>query len=112
MLTLPSALQSLAQITVVTLFNSLWEAALLALVVWAILRLTPNVSATTRYAAWSFALVASLLLPIATSIPLVTVQHVTHSANMNAGAPRSSANSNLQAVRESSSGVRVTAAVP
>ncbi|HEV3155133.1 MAG TPA: pentapeptide repeat-containing protein [Candidatus Baltobacteraceae bacterium] len=110
MLTLPSALQSLAQITVVTLFNSLWEAALLALVVWAILRLTPNVSATTRYAAWSFALVASLLLPIATSIPLVTVQHVTHSANTGVRTRQSSTNSNVRVARESSSSARVTEA--
>ena len=78
MLSMLSSLDPVARITVATLFNSLWEAALLALVVWAILRIVPNTSATTRYAAWSCALVASLLLPLATAIPQISVQHSAH----------------------------------
>ena len=70
-----SALEPIARIAVATLFNSLWEAALLAFAVWLILRVLPNLNATTRYAAWCVALVAALLLPIATAIPQITVQH-------------------------------------
>lgn len=72
---LTSALEPAARITVATLFNSLWEAALLAFAVWGILRVLPNLNATTRYAAWCVALVGSLLLPLATAIPQITVQH-------------------------------------
>jgi uncharacterized protein YjbI with pentapeptide repeats/beta-lactamase regulating signal transducer with metallopeptidase domain len=70
-----SALEPVARITVATLFNSLWEAALLAFAVWLILRVLPNLNATTRYAAWCVALVGALLLPVATAIPQITVQH-------------------------------------
>ena len=63
-----------AHIAVATLFNSLWEAALLALVVGFALRLLPNVNATTRYVAWSVALAASLLLPLGTALPQIAVQ--------------------------------------
>src|SRR5579871_3927830 len=83
MFSMLSALEPIAHVTVATLFNSLWEAALLASIVWAILRLVPNASATTRYAAWSFALIASMLLPLATAIPQVRTQHTqaqTHAA--------------------------------
>jgi uncharacterized protein YjbI with pentapeptide repeats/beta-lactamase regulating signal transducer with metallopeptidase domain len=71
---LAAALEPVARIVVATLFNSLWEAALLAFAVWAILRLLPNLNATTRYAAWCVALVASLLLPLATTLPQVCLQ--------------------------------------
>ena len=67
-------LEPVARIVVATLFNSLWEAALLAFAVWLILRALPNVNATTRYAAWCVALVASLLLPLATALPQISVQ--------------------------------------
>lgn len=63
-----------AHIAAATLFNSLWESALLALVVGLALRLLPNVSATTRYFAWSVALAASVLLPLATAVPQIAVQ--------------------------------------
>jgi uncharacterized protein YjbI with pentapeptide repeats/beta-lactamase regulating signal transducer with metallopeptidase domain len=63
-----------ARIAVATLFNSLWEGALLALAVWALLNYLPNINATTRYAAWCVALIAALLVPIATAIPQVSVQ--------------------------------------
>lgn len=69
-----AALEPAARITVATLFDSLWEAALLALLVGLLLRLLPNVSATTRYAAWCVALVASLLLPIGTALPQIRIE--------------------------------------
>jgi uncharacterized protein YjbI with pentapeptide repeats/beta-lactamase regulating signal transducer with metallopeptidase domain len=70
-----SALEPAARIAVATLFNSLWEAAVLAFAVWLVLRALPNVNATTRYAAWCLALAGALLLPLATAIPQITVQH-------------------------------------
>lgn len=74
-------LEPVARIAVATLFNSLWEAALLAFAVWFILRALPNLNATTRYAAWCVALVASLLLPLATALPQISVQQsFAHSA--------------------------------
>lgn len=64
-----------ARIILATLFNSLWESALVAIAVWAVVTYVPNVNATTRYAAWCLALAGSLLLPLATAIPQITVQH-------------------------------------
>jgi len=69
-----SGLEPAARIVVATLFNSLWEAALLAALVALVLRVLPNVNATTRYAAWCVALAASLLLPLATALPQIAVQ--------------------------------------
>jgi uncharacterized protein YjbI with pentapeptide repeats/beta-lactamase regulating signal transducer with metallopeptidase domain len=66
-----------AHIAVATLFNSLWEAAVLAIVVSLALRLLPNVNATTRYAAWCIALAGSFLLPLATAIPQVAAVQTT-----------------------------------
>ena len=63
-----------AHIAVATLFDSLWEAALLAIVVALALRLLPNVNATTRYAAWCVALAAAFVLPLATAVPQIAVQ--------------------------------------
>ena len=61
-----------ARFIVATLFNSLWEDALLALAVALVLRLAPNVNATTRYAVWIGALAAAIVLPALTTLPLVT----------------------------------------
>lgn len=73
-----SAFEPAARIVVATLFNSLWEAAILAVLVAAALRLLPNVSATTRYAAWCVALFASLLLPLATALPQIEAPIPAH----------------------------------
>ncbi|HEX5273833.1 MAG TPA: pentapeptide repeat-containing protein [Candidatus Rubrimentiphilum sp.] len=64
-----------ARIAVATLFNSLWEGAILALAVWALLNYLPNINATTRYAAWCVALIAALAVPVVTAIPQVSVQN-------------------------------------
>jgi uncharacterized protein YjbI with pentapeptide repeats/beta-lactamase regulating signal transducer with metallopeptidase domain len=69
------AVEPAARILVATLFNSLWEAAILAGLVALTIRALPNLSATTRYALWWVVLVASLVLPVATSVPHVSVQH-------------------------------------
>jgi uncharacterized protein (DUF58 family) len=61
-------------IVVATLFNSLWVGALLALAVWALLNYLPNINATTRYAAWCIALAASLLVPLVTAFPQISIQ--------------------------------------
>ena len=63
-----------ARIAVATLFNSLWEGAILALAVWALLNYLPNINATTRYAAWCVALIGALVVPVVTAIPQVSVQ--------------------------------------
>jgi uncharacterized protein YjbI with pentapeptide repeats/beta-lactamase regulating signal transducer with metallopeptidase domain len=68
-----AGIEPAARVVAVTLFNSLWEAALLAAVVALVLRVLPNVNATTRYAAWCVALGASLLLPLVTAIPQIQV---------------------------------------
>lgn len=67
-------LQPAAHIAVATLFDSLWEAALVTAAVWVTLRFAPNVNATTRYAGWCIALGASLVLPIASAIPQISVE--------------------------------------
>lgn len=69
-----TALDPAARIAAATLFDSVWEAAILAAAVWTILRVLPNLNATTRYAAWCVALAASVMLPPATAIPLISVQ--------------------------------------
>lgn len=53
---------------IAVLFNGLWEAALLAIVAWIALRAMPNGNATTRHSVLVAALLASLLLPIATAV--------------------------------------------
>ncbi|MFN2450307.1 MAG: M56 family metallopeptidase [Candidatus Baltobacteraceae bacterium] len=69
-----SSIEPVARITVAALFNSVWEAAILVFAVWAILRLVPNVNASTRYAAWCVALAGSLLLPVLTAVPHISVE--------------------------------------
>jgi beta-lactamase regulating signal transducer with metallopeptidase domain len=48
---------------------SLWEGAALALFVWIGLRLLPRTSASTRFAAWSIAFAALILLPLTAFLP-------------------------------------------
>ena len=53
------------------LLNSLWQAPLVALVTALLLRAAPQSTATTRYAVWMIAFIASCLLPLVTSALLV-----------------------------------------
>lgn len=78
-----------ARFIVATLFNSLWEDALLALAVALVLRFAPNVNATTRYAVWVSALAAAIVLPVATTLPLVTTVAQHHAAAVSAPAAHS-----------------------
>lgn len=48
------------------LFDSVWEGAILFGVVWIVLRLLPNLSASTRYAIWLCTLLALILVPAGT----------------------------------------------
>jgi uncharacterized protein YjbI with pentapeptide repeats/beta-lactamase regulating signal transducer with metallopeptidase domain len=57
---------------VAVLFNGLWQGAAIALAVWAILRIFPNANASTRYAAWSAALLAVMIVPLVTTLPRVS----------------------------------------
>ncbi len=49
------------------LLNSLWEGGAIALAVWLVLRMARNANATTRYLVWTCALVAAVVLPVATA---------------------------------------------
>ncbi|MGR4066199.1 MAG: M56 family metallopeptidase, partial [Vulcanimicrobiaceae bacterium] len=57
---------------VAVLLNSLWEAAVLAFAVWLVLRVVKNLNAATRCVVLSCALAAAVVLPIVTTLPLVT----------------------------------------
>ena len=46
-----------------TLLNGLWPGAALAALMWLVLRATPWLNATTRYAVWCVTLLAVLALP-------------------------------------------------
>lgn len=50
------------------LCNSLWQAPVIALLTFGVLQLARGASASTRYAAWLIALIASVLVPIGTSL--------------------------------------------
>jgi hypothetical protein len=51
--------------------NSLWEDALLVVCVWLLLRAWPGLNAATRYIVWSATLVATVVVPIATTLPFL-----------------------------------------
>ena len=57
------------------LANTLWQAAIIAISVWLLLRLTPRMNAATRYAIWWATLGAVLLLPFAARIVSSTRTH-------------------------------------
>jgi len=62
------ALDTIVRFIVAVLFNGLWEATLLAVVAWIALRAMPNGNATTRHSVLVAALLASLVLPVATAV--------------------------------------------
>jgi uncharacterized protein YjbI with pentapeptide repeats/beta-lactamase regulating signal transducer with metallopeptidase domain len=69
----PSLFEVIARAVVVVLVNGLWQGAAIAALTWLALRLFPRVNASTRYAAWTLALVAVVVVPIATSL-----QHISY----------------------------------
>lgn len=97
-------LQFFAPAAVTALFNSLWEAAVLALAVWLLLTFIPNVNATTRYAAWGVVLLASVLLPLASTLPHARMQAAV-------GRPSASVRSAVRPSARSAAPLRV-ASVP
>jgi uncharacterized protein YjbI with pentapeptide repeats/beta-lactamase regulating signal transducer with metallopeptidase domain len=52
----------------VVLINGLWQGAAIAALTWLALRLFPKANASTRYAAWTVALLAVVLVPVLTSM--------------------------------------------
>jgi len=75
-------LEPAARLIVAMLFNGLWQGGLIALAVWAILRVFPNANASTRYAAWSAALLAVLVVPLITTLPRVSAEYATTKATI------------------------------
>jgi uncharacterized protein YjbI with pentapeptide repeats/beta-lactamase regulating signal transducer with metallopeptidase domain len=61
-----------ATVTAVGL-NSLWEDAVVVACVWMFLRTWPRVNAATRYVIWSVALVAAVVVPVATTLPFLSM---------------------------------------
>jgi uncharacterized protein YjbI with pentapeptide repeats/beta-lactamase regulating signal transducer with metallopeptidase domain len=64
----PSLFEVIAHGVIVVLVNGLWQGVAIAALTWLALRLFPRVNASTRYAAWTLALVAVAVVPIATSL--------------------------------------------
>ena len=65
---MPSLFEVIARAVIVVLVNGLWQGLAIAALTWLALRLFPRANASTRYAAWTLALVAVLVVPIATSL--------------------------------------------
>lgn len=50
------------------LINSLWEGCIIAIAAWSVLRVARSANATTRYLVWTSALIATVVLPVATGL--------------------------------------------
>jgi uncharacterized protein YjbI with pentapeptide repeats/beta-lactamase regulating signal transducer with metallopeptidase domain len=98
-------LESIARFMLVVLLNGLWQGALIAGVTWAALRLSPRVNASTRYAAWTLALAATLILPLVTSVTRISYQDAPHAAT-------SANETSMQSVRIPRSDARTTHHTP
>lgn len=105
-------LLDVARVTVATLFNSIWEGALIAFCVWLLLRLLPNINATTRYIAWCAALAASILLPLATAVPKVSVEAAPLPQAISAPHSAGASNAAATAVRKTQPLARRTQSAP
>ena len=80
--------------------NSLWQAAVVAAIVWAALRFWPRTNAATRYAIWWATLAVVLILPAAPRL-ITTIRHrtVTAAAKPQAAAtPASAAPSRVELI--------------
>jgi len=74
-----ASFEPLARVMLVILLNGLWQGALIAAITWIALRLSPRVNASTRYAAWTLALIATLIVPAITSITHISYQSASAS---------------------------------
>lgn len=63
-----------ARIGLAILLNGLWQGALIAFLTWIALYIFRSANATTRYAVWSLALLAVLIVPVVTSLSRVSVE--------------------------------------
>ncbi|MBV8637054.1 MAG: pentapeptide repeat-containing protein [Candidatus Eremiobacteraeota bacterium] len=73
-----------ARIGIAILLNGLWQGALIAFLTWIALYVFRSANATTRYAVWSLALLAVLVVPVVTSLSRVSVETApatTHGAS-------------------------------
>ncbi len=111
----PSLFEIIARVALVVLVNGLWQGAAIAGLTWLALRVFPQVNASTRYAAWTVALVAVLVVPIATSLSRVSsytlpATTTTQSSNAEGVASRSERTktkaSEARQPRSSASGAR------
>jgi uncharacterized protein YjbI with pentapeptide repeats/beta-lactamase regulating signal transducer with metallopeptidase domain len=53
--------------------NSLWEDAIVIACVWMLVRAYPRINAATRYVVWSAALAAAVIVPVATTVPFLSM---------------------------------------
>jgi uncharacterized protein (TIGR03435 family) len=71
----------------IAVLNSLWEAALLAALVWVVLRFTPRMNAATRFGIWWAALGVVLILPAAPRV-IAAAREWSQPATIQATRPR------------------------
>jgi uncharacterized protein YjbI with pentapeptide repeats/beta-lactamase regulating signal transducer with metallopeptidase domain len=76
-----------AELAFAILCNGLWQAPVIALLTWAVLRAGHRASSSTRYVAWMIALIAAIAMPIVTSFltvprdtPVVSTAPKTHAS--------------------------------
>ena len=95
--------ESIARVGVAILVNGLWQGALIAFVTWLALRVFSKANASTRYAVWALALAAVVIVPVATSLSRVAIDHpAAHSAVVQSASSGTAA----RAVRNASVDVR------
>jgi uncharacterized protein YjbI with pentapeptide repeats/beta-lactamase regulating signal transducer with metallopeptidase domain len=73
MIGLPQGFVTAASVLSAIVLNALWQDALLVVSIWALLRLWPRINAATRYVVWSATLVASFVVPVATTLSYFAV---------------------------------------
>jgi uncharacterized protein YjbI with pentapeptide repeats/beta-lactamase regulating signal transducer with metallopeptidase domain len=67
-------LSGAARVSLAVIVNSLWQGALIAFVAWVAVRIFSRANAATRYAIWSLALLAMIVVPVLTSLSRVSVE--------------------------------------
>ncbi len=59
---------------VTALANAIWQPLVIAGITWGALRISRCTNATTRHAVWTIALVASVLVPLVSAVPVLRVE--------------------------------------
>jgi uncharacterized protein YjbI with pentapeptide repeats/beta-lactamase regulating signal transducer with metallopeptidase domain len=91
----------------VVLVNGLWQGVAIAALTWIALRLFPKANASTRYAAWTVALLAVILVPLLTSSVRSVAPQTSGSARLSMlklAAPDAALRSTSHSPRSQSSG--------